>query len=182
MNVTAHGNHRVRQRRIRPRRAAAGVLAALLAGTALLAAACGGGGSAGSTGSSPYAKGLAYSQCMRSNGVANYPDPNAQGVVPVTPNNGVDYTSPQFLQAARTCRKLAVTITMTAQQRQQALSQFLKYDACMRSHGITDMPDPSTVGGGVMQGSPNDANSPQFTAAQQACRSFVPGVPSGGGS
>jgi hypothetical protein len=180
MNVNAHGNHRVRQRRIRPRRAAAGVLAALLAGTALLAAACGG-GSAGSTGSSPYAKGLAYSQCMRSNGVANYPDPNAQGVVPVTPNNGVDYTSPQFLQAAKACRKLAVTITMTAQQRQQAISQFLKYDACMRSHGITDMPDPSTVGNGIMQGIPNDANSPQFTAAQQACRSFEPGV-SGGGS
>lgn len=178
MNV--HGNHRARQR-TGPRRAAAGLLAALLAGIALLAAACGG-GSAGSAGSSPYARGLAYTQCMRSHGVANYPDPNAQGLVLVKPNNGVDYTSPQFVQAAKACRRLAVTITMTAQQRQQALSQFLKYDACMRSHGITDMPDPSTVGGGVMQGIPNDANSPQFTAAVQACRSFDPGAASGGGS
>jgi hypothetical protein len=75
-----------------------------------------------------------------------------------------------------------VTITMTAQQRQQAISQFLKYDACMRSHGITDMPDPSTVGGGLMQGIPNDANSPQFTAADQVCRSLEPAAPSGGGS
>jgi hypothetical protein len=172
MNVNVHGNHRARQRRTRPRRAAAGVLAALLAGIALLAAACGG-GSAGSAGSSPYAKALAYSQCMRSNGVANYPDPNAQGQILMQPNNGLDYGSPQFAHAIKTCGRWRGP-TMTAQQSQQALSQFLRYDACMRSHGITDMPDASTAYGGVSQGIPNDANSPQFTAAQQACRSFEP--------
>jgi hypothetical protein len=180
MNVNAHGNHRVRQRRTGPRRAAAGVLAALLAGIALLAAACGG-GSAGSTGSSPYAKALAYSQCMRSNGVANYPDPNAQGQIPGNPSNGVDYSSPQFAHAIKTCGKWR-GIPMTAQQIRQSLSHFLKYDACMRSHGITNQPDPVTAFGGVMQGIPNDANSPQYTAADQACRSLEPGAASGGGS
>jgi hypothetical protein len=180
MNVNAHVNHRVRQRRTGQQRAAAGVLAALLAGIALLAAACGG-GSAGSAGSSPYAKALAYSQCMRSNGVANYPDPNAQGQFLMEPNNGLDYSSPQFAHAIKTCGRWR-GITMTAQQVRQDLSRFLKYDACMRSHGITDMPDPVTAFGGVMQGSPNDANSPQFTAAEQACRSLEPGAASGGGS
>jgi hypothetical protein len=180
MNVNAHGNHRVRQRRIRPRRAAAALLATLLAGIALLAAACGG-GSAGSTGSSPYAKALAYSQCMRSNGVANYPSPNAQGQFLMEPNNGLDYGSPQFAHAIKTCGRWR-GITMTAQQVRQDLSHLLKYDACMRSHGITNQPDPTTAFGGVMQGIPNDANSPQFTAAAQACRSFEPGAASGGGS
>jgi hypothetical protein len=180
MNVNARVSHRVRQRRIRARRAAAGVLAALLAGIALLAAACGG-GSAGSAGSSPYAKALAYSQCMRSNGVANYPDPNAQGQFLMEPNNGLDYGSPQFAHAIKTCGRWRGQ-TMTAQQIRQALSQFLKYDACMRSHGITDMPDATTAFGGVSQGIPNDANSPQFTAAEQACRSLEPGAASGGGS
>jgi hypothetical protein len=173
MNVNAYGNHRVRQRRSGPRRAAAGVLAALLAGIALLAAGCGG-GSAGSAGSSPYAKALAYSQCMRSNGVANYPDPNAQGQFVTEPNNGLDYGSPQFAHAIKTCGRWR-GIPMTTQQIRRDLSQFLKYDACMRSHGITDEPDPVTAFGGVMQGIPSDANSPQFTAAEQACRSLEPG-------
>ena len=167
------GNHRVRQRRTGPRRAAAGLLTALLAGTALLAAACGG-GSAGSAGSSPYAKALAYSQCMRSNGVANYPDPNSQGYIPVEPNNGVDYTSPQVVHAAKACKKLAPKITITAQQSRQELSQGLKYAACMRAHGLTNYPDPSTFGGGVMIPIA-DTNSPQFPAAEQACRSLLPG-------
>jgi hypothetical protein len=182
VNVNAHGNHRVRPRRMGPRRAAAGVLAALLAGIALLAAACGG-GSAGSTGSSPYAKALAYTQCMRSNGVANYPDPNAQGHILMEPNNGIDYGSPQLEHAAKACAKLAPEITITAQQRQQFLSQALKWVACMRSHGMTNQPDPSTAGGSLSVGfTKAEAALPQFPAAEQACRSLEPGAPSGGGS
>ena len=125
--MNAHGNDRVRQPRTGPRRPTAGLLTALLAGTALLAAACGG-GSAGSTGSSPYAKALAYSQCMRSNGVANYPDPNGQGQILMQPNDGIDYGSPQFAHAKKACAKLAPKITISAQQRQQFLSQGLEVD------------------------------------------------------
>ena len=176
------GNHGVRQRRTGPRRAAAGLLAALLAGTALLAAACGG-GSAGSAGSSPYAKALAYTQCMRSNGVANYPDPNSQGQILMTANvwKEVDFGSPQFAQAAKTCKKLAPNNTISPQQYQQTLSQGLKYAACMRAHGITNYPDPSTAGGGIAVGQipKADADLPQFPAAEQACRSLLP---RGGGS
>jgi hypothetical protein len=178
MNVNAHGNNRVRQPRTGPRRSAAGLLTALLAGTALLAAACGG-GSAGSTGSSPYAKALAYSQCMRSNGVASYPDPNGQGQILMTANDWkeIDVGSPQFAQAAKACRKLAPKNTISTQQYRQLLSQGLKYSACMRAHGITDYPDPSTAGGGlVVDAIPKaDADLPQFPAAEQACRSLSPG-------
>jgi hypothetical protein len=174
MNVNAHGNDRVRQRRTGPRRAA-GLLTALLAGTALLAAACGG-GSAGSAGSSPYAKALAYTQCMRSNGVANYPDPNSQGQILMQPNNGLDYSSPQLAHAAKACAKLAPKITISAQQRQQVLSQDLKWVACMHAHGITNLPDPSTAGGGVsVTVTKAEANLPQFPAAERACRSLLPG-------
>ena len=176
--MNAHGNHRVRQPRTGPRRSAAGLLAALLAGTALLAAACGG-GSAGGAGSSPYAKALAYSQCMRSNGVANYPDPNGQGQILMTANDWkeIDIGSPQFAQAAKACRKLAPKITISTQQYQQQLSQGLKYAACMRAHGITNYPDPSTAGGGLVVGQipKADADLPQFPAAEQACRSLLPG-------
>jgi hypothetical protein len=71
-------------RRARPgsARTAAAIIAA---GLALLAAACGGGSQAGS-GGSPTAAGssnspsaVAYSACMRSHGVPNYPDPTNGG-------------------------------------------------------------------------------------------------------
>jgi hypothetical protein len=183
MNVNAHGNHRVRQRRPGPRRAAAGVLAALLAGIALLAAACGG-GSAGSAGSSLYAKALAYTQCMRSNGEPDFPDPTSQGEYIMKPNDGVDWNSQQFARTAKACAKLSPpAVPLTGSQIQKFLSQDLKWDACMRSHGITNLPDPSTADGGVGQLIPKAVGTlPQFPAAEQACRSLAPRAPSGGGS
>jgi hypothetical protein len=47
------------------------------------------------------------------------------------------------------------------------------YSSCMRSHGVPLFPDPNSngqfsPGGGV------DPNSPQFRAAQSACRSLLP--------
>jgi hypothetical protein len=51
------------------------------------------------------AEDLKYAQCMRSHGVANYPDPN-----PNNPNVvrliGVDMNSPRFLAAQKTCNTL----------------------------------------------------------------------------
>jgi hypothetical protein len=151
-----------------------GLLACVLAGAALLAAACG--GSTSSTGSSPYAKALAYSQCMRANGVPNYPDPDSQGLIPFDARDlGVGTDSPQFLHARKTCAKLAPNISISAQQERQVLAQAIKYAACLRAHGLPDYPDPSTAGGGVEVDLPASIrDSPDFSSAQQACRSLSP--------
>jgi hypothetical protein len=51
----------------------------------------------------------------------------------------------------------------------------------MRSHGVPNFPDPQFSGGGVRIGGTGlDPNSPQFTAAQKACQSKLPGKPGGG--
>lgn len=62
------------------------------------------------------------------------------------------------------------------------LAQFEAYANCMRSHGISDFPDPTTSpGGGVsfqINGGPGSdlgRNNPSFEAADQACRSLLPG-------
>jgi hypothetical protein len=70
-------------------RQATSVLTAALAGAALLAAACGGGTALGTappaprgvTNSTDNADGVAYTQCMRKDGVPNFPDPNSHGKV-----------------------------------------------------------------------------------------------------
>jgi len=59
-------------------------------------------------------------------------------------------------------------------------NQGLKFSACMRSHGVTNFPDPSS-GGGIQINSNSGINpfSPAFKAAQSACRKLLPG-PLGG--
>jgi hypothetical protein len=175
------------RRRGQLRRAAR--IVAALAGVALLCAACGGGSAPttappGSPGGSNSADtGVAFSQCMRAHGVPNFPDPN-----PSTPwkpfsgpylqQAGVDPGSPQFQPASRACQHLMPQVSMTAAERQQVLSQALRYAACMRAHGVPDFPDPSTssTGGVSFNLGPNLVNTPQFGSAAQACRSVDPGM------
>jgi hypothetical protein len=48
---------------------------------------------------------------------------------------------------------------------------------CMRAHGVPDFPDPDSSGRIAIQGTPGsglDPRSPQFQAAQQACKAFAP--------
>jgi hypothetical protein len=54
----------------------------------------------------------------------------------------------------------------------------LAYSRCMRSHGVPSFPDPNSNGLLKIEAKPGsglDPNSPQFQAAQQACKSLQPG-------
>jgi hypothetical protein len=63
-----------------------------------------------------------------------------------------------------------------------AMAQMPAYARCMRSHGVSDFPDPTpSLGGGAgfqINGGPGSAlnhNNPRFKAADQVCRSLLPG-------
>jgi len=163
-----------------------GALAAAAAAVALLATACGGngGGSSGSGGKTLYQKELAFSECMRAHGVGNFPDPGSNGVItsqgggkasakPQTQRIG----GPQMTKANKDCAHLLPNGGVpTAAQRQEMLNQALKFTECMRSHGVPNMPDPSTGGGAVsLGGSGINLNSPQFQSAQHACQRYLLG-------
>jgi hypothetical protein len=128
---------------------------------------------------------LAYSHCMQTHGVPNFPEPNAQGVAS---GSGINPNSAGFRAADRDCRHFLPNGGQpTPAQQAQALAQALKYSQCMRSHGIADFPDPqSGPGGGIRiairagKGSDLNPQSPQFQAAEQACGSII-GGPLGGG-
>jgi hypothetical protein len=51
---------------------------------------------------------------------------------------------------------------------------FLGFSRCMRSHGVTNFPDPSP-GGGIQLGSGMNPFSPSFKAAQSSCHKLLPG-------
>ena len=124
-----------------------------------------------------------FAQCMRSHGVANFPDPNSQGQVQIS---GVNPNSSSFEAAQRACAKYSPGggNPPNAAQQQRAIAQALKFSECMRSHGITSFPDPqvSSHGGGVgirvsinaRGGSNLNPNNPQFQAAQKVCQTLLP--------
>jgi hypothetical protein len=127
---------------------------------ALLAAGCGGRGSpqvasvtssttaATTTTQNPL---LAFSQCMRSNGMTNFPDPQrlVGGNVKLTLHQ-VGSGCPHFQAAMRACNHLLPTRgggQEPAQQTRKQLADELSFARCMRSHGLSRFPDPSAQGG-----------------------------------
>jgi hypothetical protein len=107
------------------------------------------------------------------------PDPQPNGAILV--NGQKDHLNGALMNSAdRACRHLLPNGgRMTAAQQKQALDRGLKFVACMRSHGIADMPDPSAQGGGVSLQLPPGINfhSPAFKSAQRACQKLIPGGP-----
>jgi hypothetical protein len=186
------------------RRVSIAALAVAAATSALLAAGCGGGssgagvaqlgttttstnGSSSSTGSGK-ADPEAYSACMRKNGVPDFPDPDSKGNFRIIGGQdksgrkfGLDPNSAQFRKARQACRRLEPSGGRPDPQEQARMKeQALKFSACMRSHGVPKFPDPQfNSGGGTLLkiGKDVNPNSPQFQAAQKACRKLVPGGP-----
>jgi hypothetical protein len=153
----------------------AGVLAAVVAGIAMLAVACGGGsaGSAGSLGGSNLQIAIDYAKCMRSHGAPNWPDPNSQGQFLKTKTNAAAYQAPA--SAYQACLHLLPNGgQLTAAQQAIISPLMLKLANCMRTHGITNFPDPTVNAGGISVNPHGlDTSSPQFHAAQRVCRKYL---------
>ena len=142
----------------RPRRAwppAARTATALIATAALilLAAACGGSPASTDSGGSSDAGGsgnsslLAFSQCMRSRGVPDFPDPQpgaSNAKFPSAQQLGV--SSSQYDRAQNDCQHLlpaSASHQFPPAEVQQLLTGMREYSQCMRSHGVANWPDPS---------------------------------------
>jgi hypothetical protein len=144
-------------------RTAAGVIAT--AALALLAA-CGGngsssghGGSANAAGSTTSASYVAYSACMRSQGVPNYPDPDSGGQLPKPDAHHLGVSSSQLQATQQACQHIlpntgrtitadSVTQCMMADDCPRSLVQHLLdeergFAGCMRSGGVPNWPDPT---------------------------------------
>jgi hypothetical protein len=130
---------------------------------------------------------LAYSQCMRAHGIANFPDPNGQGQIEISggsnSTDGIDPNSPAFQAAHKVCQSKLPAPTPAEQA--QAMQRALRVSRCMRAHGIKDYPDPQSSGGKVgmqIQGNPGsdlNPNNPLFQRAQAACMPNAPKPSSG---
>jgi hypothetical protein len=187
-------------------RIALGVVAA--AGLGLLAAACGGSpgsqvaqlGStttttqtsssstrAGSTGKNDP---VAFSHCMRTHGVLNFPDPNSSGAIPKVSLQQLGVSSTQFQKAQSACQHLLPSSgQLSPAQIQKWMNALSNFARCVRSHGVRNWPDPlaeSDPGEPGTPGFPRDMpgvnqNSPQVESAMSACQHLLAGIGYGAG-
>ncbi len=130
-------------------------LVALVAAVGIVAAACSssGGAATPSPGASVEAALLAFSQCMRDQGITNMPDPtvDSQGNVQIQqPPGGHDAGAHDAFAAARSeCDKYLQGVTQGFSHADvtKTQDQFLRLAQCMRARGV-DVPDPDFSEGG----------------------------------
>jgi len=129
---------------------------------------------------------LSYSECMRSHGVSDFPDPDSQGRIQISGGPGSDLNpdNPVFQNAQKACQSKQPKPTPAQQAQAQAYA--LRVARCMRAHGIKDYPDPSAGSGGRISirlnnspGSDLNPNNPLFQRAQKKCMPNAPKLPGG---
>jgi hypothetical protein len=123
--------------------------AALLSGA--LVAGCGGsspistgGASTSASAASAVESGVAFARCIRSHGVPSFPDPKVTGQT-VRMGSPSTVRSPAFPSAVHSCQRLLPKGSPSSEPPSpRAQARMLGVSACMRRHGISGFPDPST--------------------------------------
>jgi hypothetical protein len=179
-----HSTRSIRQppraRTLALRTAAAFIVAV---GPALLTAACSGSPSSPGSGGSQSA--VAYSRCMRSHGVPNFPDPTSNGTVPKGTAQQLGVSDSGYQAAQTACAHLLPNSGGVSQAViQRAMDGMRSFAQCMRSHGVWNWPDPTTDRAGYpafyLQGE-IDMNAPQIVTKIHVCQDLVPTTRVGGG-
>jgi hypothetical protein len=126
------------------------VALAVIATVALISA-CGSSGPAGSgVGANSTAanaqKAVKFAECMRSNGVSEFPDPDASGSLTIdgiVNGSSLDPNTPAFKHAIGACRDLEPAGFMGSRRSPQQMQAALEFAQCIRANGVPDFPDPA---------------------------------------
>jgi hypothetical protein len=88
---------------------------------------------------------LAFANCMRANGVPNFPDPQPGGGELFEIPAGANPAAPPFRAARAKCQKLLPNGGASGSgppPSDQTLAKLVRIARCMHQHGISDFPDP----------------------------------------
>jgi hypothetical protein len=153
-----------------------------LAALALIAmvvpiSACGSSAPAGSAGAgagdptaTAHATAVKFAECIRSNGVSEFPDPDASGQfaygIP-SYSSPLDPSSAAWQHAIGACKTLEPPRFMPTQFTRKQLSARLKFAQCVRADGVPDFPDPTATG--PLVDVSNGSSIPGLHATIQKC-------------
>ena len=83
-------------------------------------------------------KAVKFAECMRANGVRDFPDPDPKGEI----NFGVDVTPEVWTKAVDACKALKPPGALSSKRTPKEQSASLRFAQCVRDHGVKDFPDP----------------------------------------
>ena len=125
------------------------MLALLSVGCSNAAAQPGTSSSAANSNAATRQQSVKFAECMRANGVREFPDPDASGTLTIdgiANGSSLDTSSAAFKQAIAACKDLQppgfIGHKRTAQEQENAL----KFAQCIRDNGVKDFPDPTPDG------------------------------------
>ena len=159
---------------------------ALLAMAALISA-CGSSAPAGtgaSSAASNHEKSVKFAECMRANGVSEFPDPDASGTLTldrVVNGSSLNPSTPAWKSAIDACKDLEPSGFTGRKRSPQEQEAALKFAECMRENGVPDFPDPTPNGpiidtNRIPSAAGRGARSiPGFDAAAHKCTAIYSG-------
>jgi hypothetical protein len=108
-----------------------------------------GSGGGGDLTATAHAKAVKFAECIRSNGVSEFPDPDASGQfaygIP-SASSPLDPSSPAWQHAIGACKTLEPPSFMPTHFTPTQLSARLRFARCVRANGVPDFPDPTATG------------------------------------
>ena len=121
-----------------------------------------------------------FAGCMRSNGVREFPDPDASGQLTidgVANGSSVDLNSAAFKQAITACKDLEPPGFIGHKRSPEQQKEALKFAQCIRDNGVKDFPDPTPDGPLIdtnrIPSSGTAGGMGILRAAMQKCRGFA---------
>jgi hypothetical protein len=126
-----------------------------------------------SAGTGGHGDALKFAQCMRANGVTEWPDPDPANPAPKVPPGPPDE---RIKAATEKCKQYMPNGGEPPKMDPQEVEAVRKFAQCMRDNGLADFPDPQPNGGVGFAPSAGgmDPNSAQFKAAEQKCQHLMP--------
>jgi hypothetical protein len=123
---------------------------------------------------------MAYSKCMRSHGILDFPDPTPNPGGPGGSfsqsgngqNDDLDHSNPRYQTANKACQRLLPDGGQIPAPSAKLLAEEVRMAACMRSHSVPNFPDPDNADGTFDLGNVN-RSSPQYQAAFTSCVSLT---------
>jgi hypothetical protein len=125
-------------------------------------------------------KAVQFAECMRENGITEFPDPNASGDQElVNAIKALDPSSAAWKKAIGACKDLRPPGLLGGKASPEQMTVRLKFAQCMRDNGVEDFPDP-TADGPLIDTTriPSAAGRgalsiPGFQAAMEHCRDVM---------
>jgi hypothetical protein len=162
---------------------------AVLAIVALIGAGCSNddASSGGNVNAANHEKAVNFAECMRENGVTEFPDPSGSGELTidgVVNGSSIDPDGPTWQGAIDACKDLQPPgFTGEGERSPDEQEGALEFAQCIRENGVTDFPDPVNgeplVNTNLIPSAATNRGMSILNAAMQKCGDRLAGVSAG---